>query len=437
MIRALGKAVLGLGIAGLLAAQCLAQEVETKEQYEARMAWFRDARFGMFIHWGPVSIKGTEIGWSRGDGVSLEEYDNLYKQFNPVKFNADEWVKIAKDAGMKYIVLTTKHHDGFCLWDTKVTDYNIMNSPFKRDVVKELAAACKKQGIVYCSYYSILDWRHPNYPQGRKAPGMRSPDMPKYFQYIKDQLAEQVKSYGPIGAIWFDGEWEGPWTHEYGVELYNYLRKLQPSIIINNRVDKGREGNTTATKAGHVGDYGTPEQKVGEFNMGRPWETCMTICNQWAWKPNDGMKSLKACMQTLLQTVGGDGNLLFNVGPMPTGEIEPRQVERLKEMGAWLAKYGQTVYGTRGGPFKPGKFGVSTRKGKFVYVHIWGWDGDKVTLPAIPAKIVRSVAMTGGNVTVKQTDAGIDISLPAADRQEIDTIISLELDKPAMDIPAR
>ena len=434
------RIVLGLLAAGTLAVMALpsfAQTNETAAQYDARMAWFRDARFGMFIHWGPVSIKGTEIGWSRGDGVGLEEYDNLYKQFNPAKFNADEWVTIAKNAGMKYIVLTTKHHDGFSLWDTKVTDYNIMNSAFKRDVVKELAAACRKQGIVYCSYYSILDWRHPNYPLGRKEKGMRAPDMPKYFQFMKDQLAEQIKNYGPIGAIWFDGEWEAPWTHEYGVELYNYVRTLQPGIIVNNRVDKGREGNTTATKAGHVGDYGTPEQKIGEFNMARPWETCMTICNQWAWKPGDNMKSLKDCMQTLLRTVGGDGNLLFNVGPMPTGEIEPRQVDRLKEMGVWLGKYGQSVYGTRGGPFKPGKFGVSTRKDKVVCVHIFEWDGDKVTLPAIPARIVKSKAMTGGDVTVKQTDAGIDISLPAGDRNEIDTIVELELDKQAMEIEAK
>ncbi|MEI6810037.1 MAG: alpha-L-fucosidase, partial [bacterium] len=167
------------------------------------------------------------------------------------------------------------------------------------------------------------------------------------------------------------------------------------------------------------------------------WETCMTICNQWAWKPGDNMKSLKDCMQTLLRTVGGDGNLLFNVGPMPTGEIEPRQVDRLKEMGVWLGKYGQSVYGTRGGPFKPGKFGVSTRKDKVVCVHIFEWDGDKVTLPAIPARIVKSKAMTGGDVTVKQTDAGIDISLPAGDRNEIDTIVELELDKQAMEIEAK
>ncbi|MEI8376472.1 MAG: alpha-L-fucosidase [Planctomycetota bacterium] len=425
--------MLALGLIGFMAIPSVAQEPETREQYEARMAWFREARFGLFIHWGPVAIKGANIGWTRGDEIKLQEYDNLYKRFNPVKFNADEWAKIAKDAGMKYLVLVTKHHDGFCLWDTKATDYNIMNSPFKRDVTKELAEACRKQGIVYCSYYSILDWWHPNYPVGRKGPGMLKPNMPKYFQYMKTQLTEQLTNYGPIGVMWFDGAWESPWTHDQAVDLYNHLRKLQPNIIINNRVDKGDGFKTT----GFVGDYATPEQSIGNFNMDRPWESCITICTQWSWKPKDKMKSLKECIQTLLRTVGGDGNLLFNVGPMPTGEIEPRQVERLKEMGAWLAKYGKTVYGTRGGPFKPGKFGISTRKDKNIYVHIMAWEGDKVTLPAIPARIVASSAMTGGKVTVKQTDAGIEISLPAEDRQEIDTVIMLELDKPAMEIPAK
>jgi alpha-L-fucosidase len=254
-----------------------------------RLQWWRDARFGMFIHWGPVSLKGTEIGWSRGAQIPIEEYDNLYRRFNPTNFNAGQWVKIAKAAGMKYIVLTTKHHDGFCLWDTKLTDYNIMNTPFHRDVTRELAEACRQQGLVFCAYHSICDWRHPDYPLGSPGGKSTKPDanMDRYNQYLKDQLSELLKDYGPQGILWFDGEWESPWTVERGQDLYRHCRALQDSLIINNRVGKGREGmaGTTAQTVENPGDYDTPEQTIGKYQDQRPWETCMTICNQWAWKP--------------------------------------------------------------------------------------------------------------------------------------------------------
>jgi alpha-L-fucosidase len=405
----------------------------------AAMQRWQAMRFGMFIHWGPVSLKGTEIGWSRGKEVSVEEYDGLYRQFNPVKFNADEWARIAKDAGMRYVVFTTKHHDGFCMWATEFTDYNIMRSPFGRDVVKELADACRKHGLLFCAYHSICDWWHPDYPLG--SPGGKSqkpsPDMDRYNQYLKNQLAELLQNYGPLGILWFDGEWEKPWTVERGADLYTFLRKLQPSLIINNRVSKARAGMAGTSEPGQfAGDYDTPEQRVGKYQDTRPWETCMTICHQWAWKPEDKMKTLAECLHVLIRTAGGDGNLLFNIGPMPTGEIEGRQVERLKEMGAWLAKYGGTIYATRGGPFKPAKHVVSTRKGHTVYLHILAWPEETLKLPALPAKIVKSSVLTGGEATVKQTVDGIEIAVPKSDRQAIDTIVTLELDRPAIEINA-
>ena len=386
---------------------------------EAIQRW-QDMRFGMFIHWGPVSLKGTEIGWSRGSQIPIAEYDNLYKQFNPAKFNADQWVAIAKSAGMKYIVITTKHHDGFCLWDTKLTDYNIMNTPFHRDVLKELAAACKKQGLAFGTYYSVCDWHHPDFPL--TSPGGRTrrekPDLDAYNRYLLGQIEELVTNYGPLLTIWNDVPQE---FHGRGAATINMVRKLQPDILVNNRTGDG-------------GDYDTPEQKVGAFQMNRPWETCMTICHQWAWKPNDALKTLKQCLQTLIYCAGGDGNLLFNVGPMPTGEIEPRQIERLKEMGAWMKKYGETIYGTRGGPYTPTRQMVSTRKGKTIYVHVLSWTGESLKLAPIPAKVVKGLAMTGGEVKIAQTDSGIEISLPKANQQPIDTIIALELDKPALEI---
>ena len=387
---------------------------------EAIQNW-RDMRFGMFIHWGPVSLKGTEIGWSRGAQIPIAEYDNLYKQFNPTKFNADHWVAIAKAAGMKYIVLTTKHHDGFCLWDTKLTDYNIMHTPFHRDVVQELAAACKKQGIAFGAYYSVTDWYHPGWPVTSPAGKVKreKSDMDAYEKYLQGQITELITKYGPLLTIWNDvSAMYGP---QRGTATINLVRRLQPDILINNRTGAG-------------GDYDTPEQQIGKFQMARPWETCMTICHQWAWKPNDNLKTLKQCLQTLVYCAGGDGNLLFNVGPMPTGEIETRQVERLKEMGAWMKKYGETIYGTRGGPYMPTKQMAATRKGNTIYVHVLAWNGDSLQLPALPAKVVKSLAVTGGEVKVAQTDSGIEISLPKANQQAIDTIVALELDKPAIEI---
>lgn len=405
----------------------------------AAMQRWQAMRFGMFIHWGPVSLKGTEIGWSRGAQVPVEEYDNLYRQFNPEKFDAGAWARIAREAGMKYVVFTTKHHDGFCMWGTKQTDYSILRTPFARDVTKELAEACRREGLMFCAYHSLCDWHHPDYPLG--SPGGKSqkpaPDMDRYTAYLKAQLAELVKGYGPLGILWFDGEWEKPWTVERGVDLYGYLRKLQPSLLINNRISKSRAGMAGTSRAGEfAGDYDTPEQRIGNYQDARPWETCMTICRQWAWKPDDTMKSLDECLRSLVRTAGGDGNLLFNVGPMPTGEIEPRQVARLREMGAWLAKHGESVYGTRGGPFKPANHVVSTRSGNRIFVHILGWPADSLSLPAIPAKIVGSRVLGGGAANVKQGANGIEISVPASDRQGIDTVVVLELDQPAAGIPA-
>lgn len=404
---------------------------------DPRLEWWKEARFGMFIHWGPVSLKGTEIGWSRGREVPIEEYDQLYKNFNPEKFSAKEWVQIAKDAGMKYIVLTAKHHDGFCLWDTKTTDYNIMNTPFGRDVVKELSVECKKQGIVFCTYYSVLDWYHPDYNiDSRGGPGYQlpkgeKPDMDRYSEYLNTHMKELIGNYGPLGVMWFDGEWEDPWTHERGLKLYDDVRSLQDDIIINNRVDKGRKGMQGVTLAdkNYAGDFDTPEQEVGKFQTDRPWETCMTICRQWAWKPNDKLKSFEECIRILVETVGGDGNLLLNVGPMPNGQIESKQVDRLKEIGDWMELNGESIYGTKGGPFEPAKWGTSTSKGNLIYLHVLNLKGKKLQLPPLDKKIVTCRILQGEKVSFSQTKDGISINLPGLKKDVVDNIVVVELRK--------
>ncbi len=406
----------------------------------ADLQWFTEARFGMFIHWGPVSLKGTEIGWSRGAQVPTEEYDLLYEQFNPTSFDAAEWVDVAAAAGMRYIVLTSKHHDGFCLWPSAFTDYDIASTHFKRDILSELADACRERDIRFCLYHSICDWHHPDYPTD--SPGGRGvkpdPDMDRYVQYLHNQLDELLTFYGPLGILWFDGEWEKPWTVEHGEDLYRFLKDRQPDIIINNRVGKARQGmaGTTRQDLGNPGDYDTPEQEIGSFKRDRPWETCMTICRQWAWKPADEMKSLKECLRTLIQAAGGDGNLLFNVGPMPDGRIEPRQVERLREMGDWLRQYGQGIYGTRGGPYKPGPWGASTCRDNEIYLFIMSWPEDgPLMLPAFDSQIIRCEALSGGKVSHRQTDDVITLRMAQADRRDIATVIKLNVNGRAFDIP--
>ena len=407
---------------GLLVCGC-ALAAEPTDYLKAKpedMAWWREARFGLFVHWGPVSLKGTEIGWSRGGerrgrpgrgSIPAEVYDNLYKQFNPVKFDAKEWIALAKAAGMRYLVFTTKHHDGFSMFDSKLTDYTIAHSPFKRDVVAELAEACHEAGLRLGFYYSPPDWHHPDYRTERHA---------RYVAFLHGQLRELCTRYGKVDVIWFDGL-GGKATDWDSDKLFKTIRGLQPHVILNNR-------------AGLPGDFDTPEQRVGRIQTDRAWESCITICRQWAWKPNDRMKPLEQCIDTLVRCAGGDGNLLFNVGPMPSGEIEPRQVARLKEMGAWLGRYGESIYATRGGPFRPAAWGAATCKGNTIYVHILAWKGEALTLPPLPKKIVASSVLTGGTADVKQTEEAVEISVPKAHRQAIDTIVALQLDGPAFGI---
>jgi alpha-L-fucosidase len=320
-------------------------------------------------------------------------------------------------------------------------------------VVKELSAACKSQGLAFGTYYSTCDWHHPDFPLG--SPGGKtkkpSPNMDAYTDYLRAQVSELITNYGPLLVVWFDVPQEtGP---DRGIPTANLVRTLQPDILINNRVYRLSTPGQKTDLRDAVGDYSTPEQRIGGFNMERPWETCMTICHQWAWKPDDPMKSLKQCLQTLILTAAGNGNLLFNVGPMPDGRIEARQVRRLKEMGAWMSKYGESIYGTRGGPWKPNRNVASTRKGNTVFVHVLRQRGDAIILPDIPRKIMRSSVLTGGRVSVDQGLDQIAIRIkPAANPPEhgaellistrtippgpevIDTIVKLELDGSAMDL---
>lgn len=405
---------------------------------QARMAWWLDARYGMFIHWGVASIPGVELSWARGGSKPLDNgkdpagyvedpvYDNLYKHWNPSEFNPKEWVKIAKAAGMKYMVLTAKHHDGFALWDSKLTDYKITNTPFKRDVVKEFTEACHEAGMKVGLYYSPRDWHHPDYGIG---------DNQKYRDYMNGQLTELLSNYGTIDVIWFDSYGRGDLKTFWGIdETWQLIKRLAPNAVVNNRL--AILGAYNQQGKPYYADFDTPEQSIGKMQTTRPWESCMCfVGHQWGFKPGGEMYDLAKLIHAIVSCATGDGNLLMNVGPMPTGQIEPRQAERLKEAGDWLAKYGHTIYGTRGGPYQNAKWGGATRKGNSVFIHIFDWKGsDTIRLLPLPQKVVSAKVLTGGTATFKQSGAGLDITVSKADQDPIDTIVELTLDTPSVEL---
>ena len=409
-------------------------QAETTAQHDARMAWWQAARFGMFIHWGPVSLMGQEISWSRANSntncpnngpIPAAVYDSLYKRFDPTHFDADEWVRIAKEAGMKYMVFTAKHGDGFLLWDSKVDGYNIGATPFHRDICAELANAAHRQNEKIGWYFSPMDWRDPD---------CRSANNDRFVKKIQAELGELLSHYGKIDVLWFDSDgrpdmWDPANT-------YALAHRLQPQILINNRLEmqtweQWRQQGTLLPNE----DFYTPEQRIGAYDDKTRWETCMTLGTQWSWKPEDQIKSPGEVIRILAQCAGGDGNLLLDVGPMPDGRIEPRQVETLEKIGAWLANNGESIYGTRGGPWKPTKALASTRKGDVIYLHVLRSASETVELPDIAAAIESASIRGGGKVRFSRNDGKLILALPLAQRQDDDTVVKLKLAGSAMELP--
>jgi alpha-L-fucosidase len=392
---------------------------ESKSDKDARMDWWRDATFGMFIHWGAYAVpagnykdkpvKGIGEWIMHNANIPIPEYEAYVKQFNPQSFDAKEWVSIAKNAGMKYIVITSKHHDGFCLWDSKVTNYDIMDfSPFKRDILKELSDACKAAGIKMCFYHSIMDWHQPDAESKKSYTHQNSvnPDFAKYREnYLKPQLAELITKYDPA-VIWFDGEWIPEWTEEQGKDLYNFLRNLKPNIIVNNRVGKARKGlNGMNQYDNAAGDFGTPEQEILEGTADTDWESCMTINDTWGYKLNDkNWKSSKVLIDNLIDIAAKGGNYLLNVGPTAAGIIPQESVERLKEMGDWLKVNGEAIYATNSlKQYKEGnniKF-TKSKSGKFVYAIVTAKTSDSISVASVAPIEGSKVYMLGVKTPLK------------------------------------
>jgi len=430
---------------------------ENKEQRDQRMKWWREARFGMFVHWGLYAIpagewRGKAVGsigeWIMNNAhIPVAEYEQLASQFNPVKFDARQWARTIKDAGMEYLVITSKHHDGFCLFDSRQGDYNVVKAtPFKRDVLEELSAACKEEGVTLCFYHSIMDWHHPDaqapgFPNYSAAPP--NPNFPRYAAYMRGQLKELLANYGHIGILWFDGEWIGDWTEAQGIALYNELRAVQPDLIINNRIGKSRSGmqGMSAQKTS-PGDYGTPEQEIPATGIpGADWESCMTMNDTWGFKKNDQhWKSTETLMHNLVDIASKGGNFLLNVGPTAEGEMPAASVERLAAIGKWMKVNGDSIYATGPSPFARLPWGRCTTKPGKLFLHVFKWPKDgKLDVPGLSNKVSNAFLLTAPSSPLKVTESEgrKAISLPAEAPNAIDTVVVLQIEgEPNVTVPA-
>lgn len=405
--------------------------------------WFQDTKIGVYFHWGIYSQLGGVGGAAAGEWamsalkIPASKYERLAQFFNPTGFDADEWVKAAKDAGAGYIIFTSKHHDGFAMWDSKVSNYDIVDAtPFKRDVIKELAEACRRQGIKLFLYHSELDWHHPDYfPRGRTGGSSGRPDSgnwERYLDYQNAQVRELLTNYGPIGGVWFDGWWDKP--EKPGQDIwrldrkYRLIHQLQPNTLIaNNHHVEPFPGE----------DYQAFERDLpGENTMGfntkaigrLPLEMAQTVNSSWGFSLVDtNFKSDERIVRDLVGAAGRNANFVLNTGPMPNGKIQPESLATFAAMGKWLKQNGRSIYKTRGGPIGPQPWGVTTQRGKTVYVHILDWTQDALTLPLDQAVAGARLLSSGQPIGVTQANGKVTLTGAAKQPGEWDRIVELTL----------
>ncbi len=387
--------------------------------------WFQDDRFGIMVTWGPASITGKEISWSRGGGrpcdetrerddiIPREKYDNLYHGFSPSAFDADAWVDLFKRAGARYVVFVAKHHDGFCMFDSKLTEYKITKSFYGRDVAADLAAACHRADLHLGFYYSLPDWIHRDYC---------SPRHNDYVKYLHGQMRELCGNYGPVHIIWLDGL-NLPPTDWDAHGLLKLIQEIQPHALVNDG-------------AGIPGSFTTRKDQIGGVEAVLPWEYCTTIGTQWSYKPDDKLKTASECLCDLVRVAGRGGNLLLNVGPQSDGRIEARQAETLLQIGAWLEKCGEGVYKTRVGPYEPTDQYVSTRRGRIVYLHLLERPTGAIDLPAHGRTVLASAMLTGGTAAVQHKEDRLLLSVEVPEGEQPPWTVRLELDAVPTALPS-
>jgi alpha-L-fucosidase len=407
------------------------------EKNRENREWFRDAKFGLFVHWGVYSILGDGEWVMNNQRIPINQYEKLPAFFDPEQFDPAEWVAMVKNAGMKYITITSKHHDGFAMYDSDVSDYDIVDStPYEKDVLKALKEECDKQGIKLFFYYSQLDWHHPDYfPRGRTGQGFtgrpQSGNWKNYIHYMNTQLTELLTNYGEIGGIWFDGMWDKPDADWQLDETYSLIHELQPGAMIGSNHHK-------APFPGE--DFQMFERDLpGENTMGfnqtgtiseLPLEMCETMNGSWGFNLQDkNYKSSKQLIQTMVKAAGYGANFLLNTGPMPNGKIQQENIDTLMVMGKWLDKYGETIYETRRGPISPAEWGATTvAKDGTVYIHLLQLKDENLLIPSLPSKI-KSITYfeNGEKVDYKETEYGLLLNIPKEQQDNVDSILVVEL----------
>ena len=400
------------------------------ENLKARQ-WFQDSKFGLFIHWGVYSVLGKGEWVMNKDQISVTEYEKLPARFNPTAFDPAAWVSMAKDAGMKYITITSKHHDGFAMWGSKQSDWDIVDrTPYGKDVLKMLAEECRRQGIKLFFYHSQLDWHNADYyPLGRTGTTAGRPEggnFDRYLDYMDGQLRELLTGYGEIAGIWFDGMWDKPSAQWRLEKTYSLIHALQPAALIgSNHHLKPFDGEDF-----QMFEKDLPGARTAEFNLrseigALPLESCDTINNSWGYNSSDKRyKSTGQLIQYLVKAAGNNANFLLNIGPMPDGTIQPEFTDRLHAVGEWMRQYGVSIYGTRGGPIKPRPWGVTTQARGKIYVHVLDWPDEVLALPKLSNVRSASLLATGRPVAITQAPNATLLRLPS-ERNTPDTVVVL------------
>ena len=396
--------------------------------------WFRDARFGMFIHWGVYSQLAQGEWVMQNRGITVSSYEWLASNFNPVKFDAREWVSLARRAGVRYITITSRHHDGFSMFATQATRYNIVDwTPFRRDPMKELADECQREGVKLFFYYSQLDWHHPDYwPRGGTGLATGRPesgDWSRYLDFMDQQLTELLTKYGPIGGIWFDGMWDKPNADWRLARTYALIHRLQPSALIVPNHHKAPLPDEDV----QTFEQDLPGANTAGFNTtdigALPLETSLTMNESWGFNITDKkFKSTRELIGYLVRAAGRDANLLLNVGPRPDGTIQPEASARLDSLGVWLRTFGTSIYATRGGPIPPRPWGVTTQRGDSVFVHVLDWPDRVLAVPVRGASVLEASDLaTGARTPFARADSSVTLTLPTAVYGSPDRVVVLRL----------
>ncbi len=398
--------------------------------------WFQDAKYGLFVHWGVYSILGDGEWVMNNQKIPIKHYEKLPAFFDPEKFDPKEWVSMVKKAGMKYITITSKHHDGFAMYDSDISDYDIVDqTPYGKDVLKMLKEECDKQGIKLFFYYSQLDWHHPDYyPRGGTGRGFtgrpQNGDWDNYIDFMNAQLTELLTNYGEIGGIWFDGMWDKKNADWRLGETYSLIHKLQPGALTgsNHHVDPFPGEDFQMFERDLPGENTMGFNQTGTISE-LPLEMCETMNGSWGFNLQDtNYKPVKQLVQTMVKAAGYGANFLLNTGPMPNGKIQQENIDTLMAMGNWLEKYGETIYETRKGPLRPADWGATTvANDGTVYVHLLKLKDENLLIPSFPEKIKSATYFENGDkVNYKETEYGLLLSIPKNKQNTIDTIIEVK-----------